>query len=639
LQFLGKLRWIKQAVSEKWLIIGDFNMILNASDKSNAILNRRLMGAFREVVRDLELKELNLRGRKFTWSNNRTQTRIDRSFCSAGWDLMLPNVFLQALTSRVSDHCPLLIAGSPTVRKYSGFRFEAFWPRLQGYLDIVHNAWMKPLQIVNPFLRLHVKLQRTSKALRSWARGILGNNKVLLQATQKLIGILDVVQDYRPLSELEIKLKRDLKTCFLGLTAVEKLRARQKSRLVAIRAAEANEKLFYMQANGRRRKNTILSLESDSGAAFTHEDKAQLLFQHFSTHFGVPEPRSTTLNWDDLGFTPVDLSNLEVRFSEEEVHDVVQDLASEKAPGPDGFIGIFLKQHWNLIKADLMSAFEFFHQQHGQHFRLINTAHVVLIPKKPDAKRVTDFRPISLSHSIVKLISKCLASRLAGELNNLVSRAQSAFIKRRSIQDNFLYTQNLIKHLHRTKQQGLFLKLDIAKAFDSVRWDYLLEVLQRMGFGAKWRSWVSILLPTRSTTILLHGARGQWFDHFRGLGQGDPLSPMLFILAMEPLHKMLQVAVREDLLSPFNGRTTSLRASFYADDAAVFVKPIKEEVTVVAQILDMFGAASGLLTNRSKCAVYPIHCDNLGLDDIMVSFQCPVQLPWSPAAFSPTEKS
>lgn len=77
LQFLGELRWLKHSVSDKWLIIGDFNMILNATDKSNTNLNRRLMGAFRDAVRDLELKELNLRGRTFTWTNDHTQTRID----------------------------------------------------------------------------------------------------------------------------------------------------------------------------------------------------------------------------------------------------------------------------------------------------------------------------------------------------------------------------------------------------------------------------------------------------------------------------------------------------------------------------------------------------------------------------------
>lgn len=509
LQFLGELRWLQYSVTDKWLIIGDFNMTLQAADKSNNNLNRRLMGAFRDVVRDLALKELNLQGRKFTRTNDRTHTRIDRAFCTPSWDLMLPNVYLQALSSRVSDHCPLLIASNESIQKYRGFRFEAFWPKLPGYHDVVQEAWSRQLRVVNPFLRLHIKLQRTSRALRSWARKLIGNNKVLLCATQKLIGILDVVQEFQALSQSELRLKRDLKARFLGLTAIEKLRAKQCSRLVSIRAEEASSKLFFMQANGRRRKNTIHSLTTDNGVYYSHEEKAAELFQHFSHQFGRPEARDLTLNWNELNLQRHDLAHLDESFSEEEVIAVVRDIASDKAPGPDGFIGVFLKQSWQLIKGDVMLAFQFFFQQHEQHFKQLNSAHLVLIPKKADATRVSDFRPISLSHSIGKLFSKCLANRLAGDLNSIVSRAQSAFIKRRSIQDNFLYTQNLIRALHQQKQPCLFLKLDIAKAFDSVRWDFLMEVLEAFGFGPRWRSWVTILLSSSSTAVLLNGSRSR----------------------------------------------------------------------------------------------------------------------------------
>ena len=147
----------------------------------------------------------------------------------------------------------------------------------------------------------------------------------------------------------------------------------------------------------------------------------------------------------------------------------MKDIAAEKAPGPDGFIGVYYKASWEIIKEDVLAAINFFFSRHDQHFNLLNTAHIVLLPKKEDASRVGDFRPISLSHSVTKLISKLLANRLSSDLDKMISRAQSAFIKKRSIQDNFLYTQNLIRELHRTKRPTLFLKLDIAKAFDTVR--------------------------------------------------------------------------------------------------------------------------------------------------------------------------
>jgi hypothetical protein len=302
---------MQHVVSDNWLIIGDFNLILQASDKSNSNLNRRLMGAFREVVRDLELKELNLRGRKFTWSNDRTQTRIDRAFCSIAWDLMMPNVYLQALSSKVSDHFPLLSAGQATLRTYTGFRFEAFWPKLPGYHDVVATAWSRQLQLLNPFLRLHTKLKRTSKALRRWAKSLIGRNKQLLKAASMLIGILDAVQDFRTLSDQEIRLKRDLKHRFLGLTTVKKLRVNQASRLTSIRASGANNKLFYLQANGRQRKNLIHSIHTNEGVCYAHEDKEAILFDHYNKLFGQPESREFTLNWKDLELVRRDLSHLE----------------------------------------------------------------------------------------------------------------------------------------------------------------------------------------------------------------------------------------------------------------------------------------------------------------------------------------
>lgn len=146
-----------------------------------------------------------------------------------------------------------------------------------------------------------------------------------------------------------------------------------------------------------------------------------------------------------------------------------------------------------------------------------------------------------------------------------------------------------------------------------------------MGFGVKWRDWVSTLLASSSSSVLLNGSRGSWFRHYTGLRQGDPLSPMLFILAMEPLQRMMVVSASDDLLSPFRRRANSIRVSLYADDATVFLKPIKEEVQVVAQIPDLFGHASGLTTNRAKCAIYPTQCDNVDLEDIMEPFPCSIQ--------------
>lgn len=328
----------------------------------------------------------------------------------------MPNVFLQALSSKVSDHCPLLLAGNADIQRFKGFRFESFWPRLQGYSDIVLAAWNRDLTVANPFLRLHTKLQRTSRALRRWARGLIGNNKLLIKAADQLIGILDVVQEQRQLSASELQLRRDLKNRLLGLTAVEKLRAKQASRLVSIRAAEANAKLFYIHANGRRRMNHI-SLQTAQGTCFWHEAEAASLFEHYSNHFGTPGQRDHTLNWEQLWIATHDLAHLEDNFTEEELRAVIQDIAAEKARGPDGYIGTFLSTVGGRQARSNACLGWITFTNSMVHFAKLNTAHLVLLPKKPDAKWIGDFRPISFTHSIGKIFSKLLATRLAPELN------------------------------------------------------------------------------------------------------------------------------------------------------------------------------------------------------------------------------
>lgn len=106
-----------------------------------------------------------------------------------------------------------------------------------------------------------------------------------------------------------------------------------------------------------------------------------------------------------------------------------------------------------------------------------------------------------------------------------------------------------------------------------------------MGFGARWRSWISNLLSMASASILLNGARGPWFGHRTGLRQGDPLSPMLFIIAMEPLQRMLAVATEEGLLSTIENRAAKARMSMYADDVGLFMNPVKQEIKMLMKFL------------------------------------------------------
>jgi hypothetical protein len=212
-----------------------------------------------------------------------------------------------------------------------------------------------------------------------------------------------------------------------------------------------------------------------------------------------------------------------------------------------------------------------------------------------------------------KLSPKLLANRLAPVLDSLISKNQTAFIKKRSIHDNFMYAQGVIKDLHKRKVPSLFIKLDISKAFDTVNWLFLLHIMEQLGFTQRWRNWISSMWCTASSSFMVNGVPGKKIFHCRGVRQGDPLSPTFFLLAMEPLHRLFKKAQEVGLLAKLSKECDRFRVSLYADDATLFIKPTEEDLNVTIEILSIFAAASGLCTNMAKSECYPIHCEDIDL--------------------------
>jgi hypothetical protein len=218
-----------------------------------------------------------------------------------------------------------------------------------------------------------------------------------------------------------------------------------------------------------------------------------------------------------LGIPSHNVADLELPFTEDEVWLTIKKLPTDKAPGPDGLTGHFYKSCWSIIKKDIMTTISWVWSRKMVGLTPLNTTYITLLLKKEEAGEPKDFRPISLVHSFAKLLTKMLANRLASRLSQMVSPNQSAFIKGRFIQDNFMLVQQIARFLHQQKQPHILLKLDISKAFDSVAWPFLLEVLHHIGFGPIWRDIIGGLLCSSSTQLLLNGSSCQRIFHRCGL--------------------------------------------------------------------------------------------------------------------------
>ncbi|KAF7140294.1 hypothetical protein RHSIM_Rhsim06G0103400 [Rhododendron simsii] len=583
-QAWSHLRSCSRSLFSLWLCIGDFNEVSSSKEKWGGLpVSSSRLEAFNGLVSDCSLLDLEFKGLSYTWSNNRSgldniRERIDRALANAEWRVMFPyaQVFQDAIIG--SDHSPLLLDFyvSPTsVRK--AFKFESLWTTSPNCLPTIKDNW--PVQVQgSAMFRWSSRLKALKKNLAPTAEN--------LQVQQAIHKTMEIIM------------------------AREEMYLHQRSRVNWLNYGDRNSKFFYTTLIQRRQRNQILRLKAHAGVWKESEDDINLEIHHYFTAlFENDGPRDFTTSTDHIFPKVTGEMNriLTKQVNNEEIRVAVFQMGALKAPGPNGYPGLFFQKFWNEVGGDTCLAVKSFFQG-GFLLKKLNHTNIVLIPKVPHPESLSQFRPISLCNFSVKIISKVLANRLKKFLNGIITPYQSAFVPGRQIQDNILVAHeafHFLKRKRRGKESFAAIKLDLSKGYDRVQWDFLEVVMRKIGLCDMFIHWVMQIVSTVFYTVTANGKNRFSFLPSRGLRQGDPLSPYLFLIIMDVLSVMLCNGIRDNL---FNGLKIKrgfplLSHVMFVDDVLLFVSNGNRGIHNLKNILDQFCIASGQLINFEKSSI------------------------------------
>jgi hypothetical protein len=292
-------------------------------------------------------------------------------------------------------------------------------------------------------------------------------------------------------------------------------------------------------------------------------------------------------------------------ITQEEVDQALRDTPIGKAPGSDGFTPDFFHHCWSIIRTDVWEIIED-SRRSGQVLQALNATFLTLIPKENHTTSPSHFRPIALCNVIYKLLTKIIATRLKPILPFIISQEQSGYVEGRQILDSVILAHEVIHSLHSTKSPGMLLKLDLSKDFDKLSWSYLKSTLLAFGFEPNWISWIINLTSSALFSILINGVPSRPFSPTRGIRQGDPLSPFLFIIMAEGLSRTIKAAISDQSLSGLtpHGFSPPISHSQFVDDLLLMGVPTAREAIRIKSIITLFCEASGMEVNLSKSQVF-----------------------------------
>ncbi|GLT99814.1 hypothetical protein SLE2022_172280 [Rubroshorea leprosula] len=602
---------LRQMIMEeegRWMIVGDFNAVRNINERKGKTGESQDMREFDEFVVSTGLVDIKLANRRYTWyrPDGSAMSRLDRVLMSGEMYSLGNGWIQQGLKRTVSDHCPIVIKSSVADWGPKPFRVLDAWQQHPQFKKVVEEKWKELAEEGYAGYRCKQKLKRLKEFLKGWNKEVFGNMEAQFQSLANGVEQVDLKNELIELEEGEVVLRKEGFQQLWEILWKREAIWKQKSRSNWVRLGDQNTRYFHKIANGRKAQNSISGLWSNGQWVEDPDMVKDEMVKYFSKMFredswNRPKP-------SNLAFRRISSEQkewLERPFTAEEIEEGLKSCDGSKAPGPDGYNFNLLKFMWSSVRDDFVAFFREFHQN-CRLVKGLNSSFLALVPKKLSPRDLKDFRPISLIGCMYKLLAKVLANRLKEVMPEIISETQSAFVGGRQLVDSVLVLNEVVDEVRKKKQAAFVFKADFQKAYDCVNWSFLDWMLDALGFGEKWRGWIRECLSTARVSVLVNGSPTKEFEMGKGLRQGDPLSPFLFLMVGEALHGLVKKAEEDGLLQGITVGRRGLVVSLlqFADDTVILGKANKENVLMVKAILRWFELMSGLRINFSKSSVY-----------------------------------
>lgn len=595
-----------------WLIMGDFNAVLRDDERSNCITpnSRYYSQDLWECCAANGLVDAPFTGSVFTWTDRTVWSKLDRVMVNHEWlhlDYCCNASFLPITLD--SDHslCLANILKSITP-KAKPFKFFNMWCGHSDFIPLVHSNW-----IFDGWGTEQYKLCKLLKGMK-WPLKKLNSAhfgsifEKAKRAKKEYTDSLCLLQQNPGSTQLrEIMGSAKIKAEFLSRAEHSYNSQLAKSKFIL--NSDKCSSFFHALMKKNRKRNHIAALIKDDGTKTTSLEEVQNEFSvYYRNLLGQAAPTDCIdLNVVEAGpCVSLDMhQNLIAPFSAQEIKSALWDIGDDKSPGPDGFSSKFFKSTWNISGPNVIAAVtEFFTT--GKLLKQINHTSISLLAKSASASSVADYRPISCCNVTYKIIAKLLASRLSPCLSKIINPSQVGFVNGRIMGDNIMLIQELIrKYLRKRSAPRCMIKVDLRKAYDTVSWAFLEQMLAGLKFPHQFIAWIMECVSTTSYSLNINGGLHDNFKGARGLRQGDPLSPLLFVICAEYLSRLL---LKNSKLPSFQFhpkcQVLNITHVAFADDIILLSKGDIASVQILMDSLEVFKNCSGLHVSAPKSNIF-----------------------------------